>query len=45
MGYLGSLLVVFGTVDEWIRRGCMQTPDEMADKVEENLKRILENWK
>ena len=47
LAYKNALImgVVFGAVDEWIRRGCMQTPDEMADKVEENLKRILENWK
>ncbi len=36
--------VVFGAVDEWIRRGCGQTPDEMADKVQENLEKILSSW-
>lgn len=46
LAYKNALImgVVFGAVDEWIRRGCVETPDEMANKVKENLEHILGNW-
>ena len=46
LAYKNALImgVVFGAVDEWIRRGCVENPDEMANKVKENLERILGNW-
>ena len=44
--YRTSLIMglVFGSLDEWIRRGRVQTPDDMADKIGEHLTRIGENW-
>ncbi|MDG2938964.1 hypothetical protein P7M32_05270 [Bisgaard Taxon 10/6] len=33
-----------GTLDEWIRRGRVQTADEMADKVRFELQKNGENW-
>ena len=44
--YRTSLIMglVFGSLDEWIRRGRVQTPDDMADKIGKHLARIGENW-
>lgn len=36
--------VIFRAVDEWIRRGCVETPDETANTVERHLSRIVQNW-
>lgn len=46
LAYKNALImgVVFGAVDEWIRRGCVETPDEMANYVEQHLKQILIKW-
>ena len=46
LAYKNALImgVVFGAVDKWIRRGCVETPDEMADMVEKHLGRIVQNW-
>lgn len=46
LAYKNALImgVVFGAVDEWIRRGCVQSPDEMADKIAMYLGHIQKNW-
>ncbi|WP_367178538.1 TetR/AcrR family transcriptional regulator [uncultured Moraxella sp.] len=46
LAYKNTLImgVVFGAVDEWIRRGCIETPDEMANTVERHLGKIVQNW-
>lgn len=46
LAYKNALImgVVFGAVDEWIRRGCVQSPDEMADKVARYLGEIIGDW-
>ncbi|MDH2997010.1 hypothetical protein A1D22_04835 [Pasteurellaceae bacterium LFhippo2] len=46
LAYKNALImgVVFGAVDEWIRRGCVQSPDDMADNVATHLGSILDGW-